>query len=77
MYEWGMGDLNEKKITLRTKGNAVFTQLETAGGRELIEAMKNGEVEDYKKTVTIQAGSVEEVREIVAALKHLTGVVPD
>ncbi|MEM9829606.1 MAG: hypothetical protein AAF944_03160 [Bacteroidota bacterium] len=74
IYEWGMSDLNEKSISLGTKGNTVFVEMETVGKRELIEVVENGEIDDYEKQVKIQAAGIEEAREIVTALQHLTGL---
>jgi len=71
-YHWNLNDLSESSIAFQTKKDKVLVVLRTSGKKELIEVVENGEVDKYEDELSIMAEGIEEAREIVAGLKHLS-----
>ena len=73
-YEWNMADINANPIAFDTKGEDVLVTLGTTGGRKLIKAIEDGEVDGYEEQVKLRANNIEEARALVSAFKHLAGL---
>ena len=70
-YEFNAGDLNEYKITFKTRKHDVYIETETKGGKDLIRKFENDQVDGYDDDFSFYANDVEHARALVENFKNL------
>jgi hypothetical protein len=63
-YYVNAGDLGKIPADFDTKGNSVFVNLKTSGGRNLVQVKKNTEVSNYEDNLSVRAPDIETAREL-------------
>jgi hypothetical protein len=72
IYEFGMGDINPKNISITTSGKQVMVELNTKHLEKIIKTYQDGNIKSYAYKIAIQATDVENARHIVNTLKFIT-----
>lgn len=70
-FSFNWSDINPSKISFSTKGKDLFVMVETKGRKELIEATKDGETDDFERSFQLRCSDVESARALAAAWKVL------
>lgn len=71
IYEFGLGDINSKNITITTSGKHAMVELNTKHLEKIIKTYQDGEIKSYAYKTAIQAADIENARHIADLLKYI------
>ncbi len=72
IYEFGLGDINSKNISITTSGKYVMVELNTKHLEKIIKTYQDGEIKSYAYKISIQSTDIENARKIASILKYAT-----
>ncbi|WP_298550211.1 hypothetical protein [uncultured Algibacter sp.] len=72
IYEFGLGDINSKNISIATSGKKVMVEINTKHLEKIIKTYQDGSIKSYAYKIAIQATDIENARRIVNILKNIT-----
>ncbi|NJX15803.1 hypothetical protein [Tamlana crocina] len=72
IYEFGMGDINSKNISIETSGKEVMVELNTKHLEKIVKTYEDGEIKSYNYNIEIQATDIENARSIASLLQQIT-----
>ncbi len=72
IYEFGLGDINPKNISIETSGKEVMVELNTKHLEKIIKTYQDGEIKSYSYNIEIQATDIENARSIASLLQQIT-----
>ncbi|MEM9672150.1 MAG: hypothetical protein AAF992_06115 [Bacteroidota bacterium] len=70
-YTVNATDLNDRKIRFDTRSREILVEVETRGGRDLVQVFEDGEAKEFSDGFKFYATDIENAREIVQAFKEV------
>ena len=71
VFEFSIQDLNKRAIKVEVSGKRVWAELGTKSSKKVVKVYADGQVQNYRNTVEIEAMNVENAKEIVRVFERL------